>query len=499
MGIGVFVCGLTGCFTFYKIVCMRCSVSGFWQWGRSNFCYDLWRCFGRGVAVANYVSERNGMPKRQHEIRDPVHAFIHYDDDERRVIDSEPFQRLRYIHQLAMTYQVYPGATHRRFEHSLGCMELATRIFNTITAHNNLNGLHPEHREMLSELEDGGKLGYWRKVLRLAALCHDMGHLPFSHAAEDLLPEGVTHETITKRIIKSLGDLWSGMTPPVTPEHIIKVAVGPKEAGDLSPFTPWERILAEIVTGDVFGADRMDYLLRDSLHAGVTYGHFDHHRLIDTLRILPGVAQDDSQEYSDEPELGIEQGGLQVAESLLMARYLMFSQIYFHHVRRVYDLHLKQFLKATLDEGTYPSVLNEFLSITDNEILCRIRASAKDADNPGHIAAVCISQRQHFRKVYTCMAQDIAHDFNALDLVKQGLAAEVGAENILVDTVDKGMASSSVFPILADDARILSSFGESRLMTNLPAATTGYLFVHPAKRKKACDWVRNNVRRIFNH
>ena len=72
------------------------------------------------------------MPGKTHEIRDPIHVFIRLDSDEREVLDSKPFQRLREIHQLALTYLVYPGATHRRFEHSLGVMELATRIFDVV-------------------------------------------------------------------------------------------------------------------------------------------------------------------------------------------------------------------------------------------------------------------------------------------------------------------------------------------------------------------------------
>ena len=73
------------------------------------------------------------MTKRLHEIRDPIHVFIHLDNDERRVVDCRAFQRLRYVHQLAMTFLVYPGATHRRFEHALGVMELAGRVFDVIT------------------------------------------------------------------------------------------------------------------------------------------------------------------------------------------------------------------------------------------------------------------------------------------------------------------------------------------------------------------------------
>ncbi len=119
------------------------------------------------------------MPKEFHELRDPIHVFIRMDSDERKVLNSRPFQRLRHIHQLALTNFVYPGATHMRFEHSLGVMELAGRVFDVVTATGNI---HKEVREILPARED--EIRYWRKALRMAALCHDLGHLPFSHAAE---------------------------------------------------------------------------------------------------------------------------------------------------------------------------------------------------------------------------------------------------------------------------------------------------------------------------
>ena len=114
------------------------------------------------------------MAKHIHEIRDPIHVFIRMDSFERKVLDSRPFQRLRHIHQLALSYLVYPGATHRRFEHSLGVMELASRVFDVLTA-------EPNRHHLIRNLFPGGdQIRYWRRVIRMAALCHDIGHLPFS-------------------------------------------------------------------------------------------------------------------------------------------------------------------------------------------------------------------------------------------------------------------------------------------------------------------------------
>src|SRR5438477_9425829 len=113
------------------------------------------------------------MTKYLHEIRDPVHVFVRLDSDERRVLNSAPFQRLRYIHQLALTYLVYPGATHRRFEHSLGVMELAGRVYDIVTNPGNI--FHESVREIVP-VPGSHDLTYWRRALRMAALCHDIGH-----------------------------------------------------------------------------------------------------------------------------------------------------------------------------------------------------------------------------------------------------------------------------------------------------------------------------------
>ncbi len=128
------------------------------------------------------------MGKNIQEIRDPIHNFIHFNVDEQSVIDSRPVQRLLYINQLALTYLTYPGATHKRFEHSLGVMELAGRVFDIITDAENIND---SIREVFPQITDQSYLRYWRKVVRIAGLVHDVGHPPFSHAAEkELFPAG---------------------------------------------------------------------------------------------------------------------------------------------------------------------------------------------------------------------------------------------------------------------------------------------------------------------
>jgi uncharacterized protein len=179
------------------------------------------------VMGSSHLIRAPAAMKHTHELRDPIHTFISVRTEERKVIDSRPFQRLRHIHQLAMSYLVYPGATHKRFEHSLGVMDVASRIFDITTDPDNI--YHDSVREIIP---DDQARSYWRSALRMAALCHDLGHLPFSHAAEkELLPEGYDHERLTKELIYSpeMQEIWASMAPPLLAEHIVKLAVGPKK------------------------------------------------------------------------------------------------------------------------------------------------------------------------------------------------------------------------------------------------------------------------------
>src|SRR5262249_52507985 len=244
---------------------------------------------------------------------------------------------------------------------------------------------------------------YWRRVLRMAALCHDVGHLPFSHAAEhELLPKGYDHERLTQDIIRCAGmdQIWRSMTPPLRSDDIVKLAIGAEKAAPLQ-LSPWEAILSEIIIGDAFGADRMDYLLRDSYHAGVQYGKFDHHRLINTLRILPK-----SYDETEEPALGLEAGGLEASEALMVGRHFMYKQIYMHSIRRVYDLHLKDFLKAWLPKGRFSTDLKRHLSITDVEVLAAIRKSAASPKSDQFALAQRIQCRDHFHLFYSSSQED---------------------------------------------------------------------------------------------
>ena len=436
------------------------------------------------------------MAKNIHEIRDPIHVFIKLDSQERRVLDSPQFQRLRCIHQLAMTYLVYPGATHRRFEHSLGVMELAGRVYDIITNPENLtDGI----RSLFPQTQNEYQRLHWRRVLRLAALCHDIGHLPFSHAAEDLLPEGWDHERMTRELILSpaMKDIWSSMDPKPDPMDIVKLALGAKKAPDLE-FSDWESLLAEIIVGNAFGVDRMDYLLRDSLHTGVAYGRFDHFRLIDTLRILPPPAQGYERERSSEPYIGVEAGGLQSAEALLLARYFMFSQVYFHPVRRIYDIHLKDFLTEWLEGGCYPIETKHFFEYTDAEIISAMRKATRDDQHPGHIHAKRIVDRNHFRVLHEGLLSDIIASGGMMKgkVIAEAAAKQFGAELVRYDAYPP-KHSRIDFPVLERDGTVVSSHAKSQALSKIPGAAFDYIFVDKAILPEAAEWYKKNKDKLM--
>jgi HD superfamily phosphohydrolase len=438
------------------------------------------------------------MKKITHEIRDPIHVFIKLDTAERKVLDSRPLQRLRYIHQLAMTYLIYPGATHKRFEHSLGVMELANRVFDIITDPHNVRS---EVRDLLPVINDEKAKIYWKQVLRMAALCHDIGHLPFSHAAEkELLPGGKSHEHITRELIQSpeMEKLWGDMTIPLKTEDIVKIAVGPKIVRDMN-FTDWETILSEIIIGDAFGVDRIDYLLRDSYHAGVAYGKFDHYRLIDTMRILP-QPQAEEGKSSTEPILGIEEGGIHSAEALLLARYFMFTQVYLHPVRRIYDIHLKDFLLEWLRGRKYFSSLEKYLTLTDNQIISeimKINSLSKSKQTPTFEYAERILKRKHFKLLYERNPKDLDINPEAGEKIREAAAKKFGEANVKRDCYIKEASKINDFPIQLKDDTIVSALTLSKTLSQLPPAAVDCVFLKSSLLEEAKVWLKKNKNDII--
>ncbi len=378
-------------------------------------------------------------------------------------------------------------------------MQVAGRIYDIVMRDENLSDVVREVVPISRR-----KREYWRSVLRMAALCHDMGHLPFSHAAEkELLPDEVGHEQITRALIESdlMKAVWDGMRPRPEPEDVVKLALGPKEAKDLT-FNTWEAILAEMIVGDVFGADRIDYLLRDSLHTGVAYGRFDHHRLIQTMRILPpapdlaGGEEAPTGEEAARSTLGVVRGGLESAEGLLIARYFMFSQVYFHSTRLIYDTHLKEFLQLWLPGGQFPSDPEGHLRVTDNEVMAAIAVAAANSADAAHEPAWRIVNREHFRVFYERAPEDVALYPEAATAIYEAAKEQFGAENVRYADSRKA-AGTADFPVRDRDGKSVSSLALSQALQQLPEPRNEYVYVVRERREDARKWVRENRRAVI--
>lgn len=432
------------------------------------------------------------VKKLRNEVRDAVHGLIEFNDLEKRLIDSAPVQRLRSIHQLAMCYQVYPGATHKRFEHSLGVMDLVGRIFDRVFDERSMSG---GVRERLKEYLEPEVLGYWKQVLRVAALLHDVGHLPFSHAAEkDLLPNGWNHERITAHIIREseIASILSTAPRRLDSGDVVSIAWEPREHLKVEPETilaPWQTLLGEIISGNTFGADRMDYLLRDSLHAGVVYGRFDPSHLISALRLVIDPATDDVT-------LGLDLGGIHSAEALLLARYFMYTQVYFHDVRRAYDLHLKDFLKAWLPDGGFTADWREVIRFTDNEVLAALREASSDNTSKLHRISARVQNRQHFRTVYELLPTEKNRRPTILEDLLGFALEQFGGDNIAVDGYLPRSEPIS-FPVLTESEKVENSLRISRVIANIPNVELGLIFAAPDIKDKASEAIRTQAEKLL--
>ena len=458
----------------------------------------------------------NNIMKDNHIVRDPIHKFVSYTNEEKVVIDSPQFQRLRDIHQLAMTYLIYPGASHKRFEHSLGVMELATNIFDVVMDDDNLT---PKAKHVFKEqLRDRQ---YWRQTLRMAALCHDVGHLPFSHTGEKIL-EGMNHEDLTRRLIEGDMKQFFNQIPvnkcdgrkTLDPKIISIIATDDFEkTTEANPEEFWKKILSSIITSDLFGADRMDYLLRDSYHIGVPYGLVDKDRLVRSLRILPRPLTGDTEHIA----LGIHEKDLPLVESLLMSRHWMYSQVYQHPTRKIYDEHLQNFLKELMQEESFK--VNEdkpegYLRCTDSDILKELFMIQDNSEHRLHNHANKLLERKYrFRLVYKqniddkkifteYLAQTTIQDDSPqrsslstpTELIYSKISNEFSEEIIknIGKSTDKDENLNS--PVKLEDGTIKEAKNCSKIFNHIVSTDFdyGYIFAKPDKSGDIKEWIKNN-------
>lgn len=305
------------------------------------------------------------MLKGAGEVKDPVHGYIYFTEEERVIMDSAPVQRLRRIKQLAGSDLTYPGAIHNRFIHSLGTMHLS--------------GILAERLRDLGYIDLDGV-----KKLRISGLLHDVGHGPFSHVYEEVLNErrGLTHEDLTSWIVKEgelkevLGDLG------YSKDEVADLSVGRLKGADA--------FLNQVVTGRL-SPDTMDYIVRDSYFTGVGFGAVDIRRLIDSLDVVDGSV---AVEYP---------GALYVLEAFIIARLELFNAVYFHRTVRAANIMLSRAILHADEELklTGFTSIDEFLSMDDCSLVSSI-LSLKDAGEAG-VAKQLISmlnRRRMFKSVY---------------------------------------------------------------------------------------------------
>lgn len=310
-----------------------------------------------------------------YEIRDPVHRTILIDEEERRVVDHPWVQRLRHIKQLGFVSLVYPGAVHDRFQHSLGVMHLAAARFQRLL---------DARPAGLAEFA-AADLAYARRLARFAGLLHDVGHAPFSHTSEAYLPQveqvvlpgdwyragqrphgrPASHEDLSLAVVHGLAR-QGALDPELARDVCAVLSPAIRRSRRFSALGSLVGILRALVSGEL-DADRCDYLLRDSHFAGVTYGIYDLHRLTACETVLPGP---------DGPELGLDVHGVHALEGLLLARYHMFLQVYFHKTPPAFE----HYLDRALAEGeiTLPLArgLDDLVELRDDHVVTQLHAAA---------------------------------------------------------------------------------------------------------------------------
>lgn len=238
-------------------------------------------------------------------LRDPVHGYIHIDDQVIwDLLKCREVQRMRRIHQLGGVFQVYHGAEHSRFSHSLGVYEIARRMVEEV------EGL----KENVSEEE--------RIALLCAALLHDLGHGPFSHFFENL--SGIDHEQMGCDLILDENSDVNRTLDSCSPNLKHQVV-------DILCHRHENPILNTMISSQL-DADRMDYLLRDACFTGTKYGNYDLERILRTMRVKDNV-------------LCIKESGKHAVEDYLMSRYQMFGQIYLHPDASSFELLISIFFQ----------------------------------------------------------------------------------------------------------------------------------------------------------
>ncbi len=358
-------------------------------------------------------------------VRDPLWNNIRLEPEALAVVDTPAVQRLRYVRQLGHAFLVYPGATHTRFEHALGTYHLARRVLAQL---DELEGRRPDPAEGLA--------------VRIAALLHDIGHYPFSHALEEAgLPH---HEELAARHLTS-GPLAAALERLGVPAaRLLSLIQG------TSP-SPLGGIVASSL--DV---DKLDYLSRDATMCGVPYGVIDVDRLLTSLTLVDG-------------RLALHAKGLAALESLLFAKYQMYRNVYWHHAVRSATAMFKRLVRRTIAAGR---ITAETLAVaTDDGLIHEL----EQHDTTGLAAA--LRERRLAKRALDLAGTDLpaqtatwpATNPDLLQQVEERLARQVGLgpDELFLDFPSKPGILDVTIPVVGRSGGAAQHIGLPRVAAEL--------------------------------
>ena len=391
-------------------------------------------------------------------LRDPVWNNIRVDELTLNLVDTEVFQRLRYVRQLGWTYLVYPGATHSRFEHALGTHHLSRRTL-----------------ALLCEAEDSASITEDEQaIVRSAALLHDVGHYPFSHALEEigaLHHEDVARPLITEGSIASLLTSRLGKDAPVRVFDLIRGRSGSALQG--------------LISGSL-DLDKVEYLKRDAFMCGVPYGEIDVDRLTNSL-----VLVDDPK--TGRRAIGVQEKALSALESLLFAKYQMYRNVYWHHAVRSATAMYKRLVEDALQAGVVD--VQSLARYTDEGLMHRLESAL-----PSQLL-VALKGRKLYKRAAEWPAAEldddkvewIASDRKRVAATENTLAKEFGLApgELLLDYPAKTQMLGLDIPVLRRTGKVERLTGEGWIGTiNLPSLSeelyksARWLRVFTARRTK---------------
>jgi HD superfamily phosphohydrolase len=391
-------------------------------------------------------------------LRDPVWNNIRVDEITLELVDTEVFQRLRYVRQLGWTYLVYPGATHSRFEHALGTHHLSRRTL-----------------ALLCEAEDATSISEQEQaIVRSAALLHDVGHYPFSHALEEI--GALHHEDVARPLITqgAIASLLSSRLGDDAPARVFDLIRGESKSA-----------LQGLISGSL-DLDKIEYLKRDAFMCGVPYGEIDVDRLTNSLVLVDDPATGRSA-------IGVQEKALSALESLLFAKYQMYRNVYWHHAVRSATAMYKRLVEDAIEAGIVDG--RSLASYTDEGLMHRLESAW-----PTQLL-VALKERKLYKRAAEWPAAEldgdtiewIASDRKRVTDAENLLAKEFGLApgELLLDYPAKTQMLGLDIPVLRRSGRVERLTGEGWIGTiNLPTLSeelyksARWLRVFTAKRTK---------------